>query len=86
MDLNKGFSFKKAAIYKIVVNGLIDDSWSDHYRGMQINVERKKGEAIFSTLVGEIRDQAALSGVLNNLYEMQMTVISVNMLSQIGND
>lgn len=81
-----GFNFKKAAIYKIVVNGMIDESWSDRYSGMQISIERKKGKAIITTLVGEIRDQAALSGILTNLYEMHMTVISVNMLSEIENN
>lgn len=86
MTSNKGYNFKSAAIYKIVVNGLIDDSWADNFRGMQITIEREEGKAIFSTLVGEIRDQAALSGILTSLYHMQMTVISVNMLSIINNE
>ena len=84
--MNTSLSFRKAAIYKIVVQGILEESWSDRYRGMQISVERKKGKAVFSTLVGEIRDQAALSGILNTLYEMHLTVISVNMLSEIEND
>ena len=86
LDMNTSLSFRKAAIYKIVVQGILEESWSDRYRGMQISVERKKGKAVFSTLVGEIRDQAALSGILNTLYEMHLTVISVNMLSEIEND
>lgn len=85
-EKNKGMNFTKAAIYKIIVNGVLDESWSDHYRGMQITVDRKKGKAVFSTLVGEIRDQSALSGILNALYDMHLTVISVNMLAQIESD
>ena len=84
--MNTGLSFKKAAIYKIVVQGILEESWSDRYRGMQISVERKKGKAVVSTLVGEIRDQAALSSILNLLYDMHLTVISVNMLSEVEND
>lgn len=80
---NKKLNFKKAAIYKIIVQGVLDESWSDRYRGMQITVERKKEQTAISTLVGEIRDQSALSGILNTLYEIQMTVISVNMLTEI---
>ncbi len=83
MGKNKDLNFKKAAIYKIVVNGILEETSSDSYRGMQVTVERKKGKENFSVLVGEIRDQAALSGILNNLYEAQLTVISVNMLSEI---
>ncbi len=80
---NKKLNFKKAAIYKIVVEGTLNESLSDRYRGMQITVERKKEKTPVSILVGEIRDQSALSGILNTLYEMHMTVISVNMLKDV---
>jgi hypothetical protein len=33
-----------------------------------------------TTLEGELRDQAALAGVLNSLYELHLTVISVKRL------
>ena len=79
----KDFNFKKAAIYKIVVQGAINESWSDRMHGMQIKVEKRTDNIPFSSLVGEIRDQSALSSILNSLYDMHMTVISVNMLSDI---
>ena len=82
MELN----FKKAAIYKIKVLGLIEDSSSDRYRGMQLTVERTKGNKIFSMLVGEIRDQSALSGILKDLYESHLTVISIDMLTEFNTD
>jgi hypothetical protein len=85
-EKNTNLNFKNAAIYKIVVQGIIQESLSDRYRGMQISVERKKGKAIISTLIGEIRDQAALSGVLNTIYDSHLTVISVNMLSEIESE
>ncbi len=77
---NNVLGFKKEAIYRIVVDGFIDESWSDQFGGMQILVEKKKGARTVSILIGEIKDQSALSGILNNLYDMQFTVISVNML------
>jgi hypothetical protein len=79
-------NFKNPAVYKIVVEGEIDNSWSDSLLGMQIEVRKKEGNVTFTSLVGEIRDQAALSGILNNLCEMHMTVISVNMMSDANND
>jgi len=82
-EKNKGLKFTKAAIYKIIVQGVLDERLSDRYRGMQISVEKKKGKAIFSTLIGEIRDQSALSGILNALYDSHLTVLSVNMLSEV---
>jgi hypothetical protein len=83
---NRSYSFIKPAIYKIVVQGEIDDSWADRLYDMQINVERKKGKPIISSVVGEINDQSALSGILNTFYELQMTVISVKMLGEINDD
>jgi hypothetical protein len=89
MSTNKSigdYNFKKPAVYKIVVQGEIDDSWADRLYDMQINVERKKGKPIISSVVGEINDQSALSGILNTFYELQMTVISVKMLGEINDD
>jgi hypothetical protein len=79
----KHFNFKKPAVYKIVVGGEIDKVSSDNFSGMQVEVQKREGNIAFTSLVGEIRDQSALAGILNNLYEMQMTVISVNMLSEL---
>jgi hypothetical protein len=89
MSTNKSirdYNFKKPAVYKIVVQGEIDESWADRLYDMQINVERQKGKQTISSVVGEITDQSALSGILNTLYELQMTVVSVKMLSETRND
>ena len=84
-NTNLNSNYKKPAIYKIVVNGKVNDSWSDHFRGMQISTKRKGKNEIISTLIGEIIDQTALTSILNYLYDMQYTVISVNMLTDIDN-
>lgn len=74
---NQEIDFKKKAIYKIVVKGSINKELSN-ILGMQIYKDRiNKTE---SSIVGVISDQAALSGILNTLYEKHLTVISVNML------
>jgi len=81
----KGLLFKKSAIYRIVVEGELDDSWSERL-GLQITVQKKAGKKPISLLVGKIADQAALSSVLNSLYDMHMSVISVNMLTDVEDD
>ena len=78
----QGLYFKKSAIYKIVVEGELDDSWSERL-GLQITVQKRTGRKPISTLVGNIADQAALSSVLNSLYDMHLAVISVNMLTDV---
>jgi hypothetical protein len=79
----ENFSFKNAAVYRIVVNGKVDASWSERLVDLQIRSIKSRNNVPVSSLIGEFKDQAALSGVLNTLYNMQLTVISVNMLSDI---
>jgi uncharacterized DUF497 family protein len=74
------FKYKSPAIYKIKVDGEISKNWSDKLGGMQINVVRSKHSEPISILVGRINDQAALSGVLNTLYENHVSIISVKKL------
>lgn len=54
---------------------------SDFLGGMAIQI--KSGETKFpiTILNGELRDQAALAGVLNSLYELHLPVISVERLN-----
>ena len=83
VDINKNpeYSFTGPAIYKIVGQGKIEYKLADRMLGLQLNVEKGEGQKYFSTLIGKIDDQAALSGILNMLYDMHITVISVQMLS-----
>ena len=81
----QGFTFKETAIYKIVVEGELENSWSDRL-GLQITVQKRTGRKPISILVGNIADQAALSSVLNSLYDMHLAVISVNMLTDVEDD
>ena len=74
------FSFQKPAMYKIKVQGELKGSWSEKLQGLQITVEKSPGEKPVSILIGQIHDQSALSGLLNALYNFNMTILSVNML------
>ena len=74
------FSFQNPAMYKIKVQGELKESWSEKLQGLQINIERSLGKKPVSVLIGQINDQSALSGVLNALYDYNMTIISVRML------
>ena len=80
------FSFTKAAVYKIKVNGDLSKNLSERLAGLQINVERFQYKDPVSVLIGQINDQAALAGVLNTLYELHLSIISVIMLKENQND
>ena len=68
------------ATYQIVVQGRIDQSWIDRLEGMAVSQGTVEAGKPVTTLEGELRDQAALAGVLNALYELHLFVISVNCL------
>jgi hypothetical protein len=74
----------KSAIYRIRVQGELSAGWSSRLADMadmRTRVERNKEHACVTTLEGPVRDQAALSGVLNTLYELHLPVLSVECLN-----
>jgi len=60
--------------FEIHVRGQLDESWSDWLEGLEVTL-LENGEMI---LCGHISDQAALMGVLNKLYGLNLTLLSVN--------
>ena len=73
----KNFKFEKAAVYRIRVKGHIDDRLSAYLGGMVITRAFSAEKEPMTILVGELLDQAALSGVLNHIYEMHMPLLTV---------
>jgi hypothetical protein len=64
------------AIYRIQIRGRLDTSWSDRISGMQITEIHGSDGQPETILVGRLADQAALSGILNSLYELHLPVLS----------
>jgi hypothetical protein len=77
MDTCNNIKFGGKATYKIKVQGKLNKNWSESLGGMTINTELISEKQFVTTLTGLIQDQAALSGILNTLYEMHLPVISV---------
>ncbi|MCJ7535630.1 MAG: hypothetical protein WA997_00865 [Anaerolineales bacterium] len=69
---------KGSSHYQIIVEGELNESWSD-WLG---NVKLKKGNQEIDTsqtiLLSEIPDQAALRGLLNRIWDLNLELISVN--------
>lgn len=63
--------------YCIKVQGCVDAHWSDWFNGLTLTVELDSEPAPCTTLTGLVPDQAALRGVLNKLWDMNLTLISV---------
>ena len=79
---SRRFTFGGPAVYRIVVQGCVDEHLSDSLGGMRIEAGSAGGETPVTTLVGRLSDQAALSGVLSTIYEMHLPVLEVKKLDE----
>ena len=61
------------AVYCITVQGRVDPHWSEWSSGMTLSA----GGPDTTALTGPVADQTALRGVLNRLWDLNLTLISV---------
>ena len=64
--------------FEIRIKGHLDESWSDWLESLKMEL-LDNGEMILS---GHIRDQAALMGILNKLYSLNLIILSVSEVNQ----
>ena len=64
------------APYAIRVQGALDPNWSERLGGLRIQVYKAGGQAV-TELSGEVRDQAELVSLLTRLYDLGMTILTV---------
>jgi hypothetical protein len=70
--------------YEIKVQGVLDAAWSDLFPGMTLTIKEKNAHPPTTTLTGPVADQAALRGILNKLWDLNLTLISVICLEKVG--
>jgi hypothetical protein len=78
----KKMTLASSAFYQIKVQGWLDESWSDRLAGMRININLQDNEKPVATLSGRVSDQSELLGVLNNLYELRLPIMSVRIVDK----
>jgi hypothetical protein len=78
---NTIYAFDRPGTYRIRVLGTLGENWSERLGGMHISTCRQEDHGVVTSLVGPLSDQAALSGILNTLYDMHYTLLSVKFLS-----
>ena len=64
--------------FEIHIRGQLDESWSDWLEGLEVKL-LENGEMI---LFGHIGDQAALMGILNRLYGLNLALLSLSEVDQ----
>ena len=63
--------------YTIKIEGHLKETWADWLNGMVVSIEKLNEETKITTITAQIPDQAALRGVLNKLWDLNLTLLSV---------
>jgi hypothetical protein len=69
-------------MYRIRIQGNLDPRWSEWLADMSIASERTESGGPVIVLTGFLADQAALRGVLNRLWDLNLAVVSVNRIDR----
>lgn len=63
-------------VYRITIQGRLDPEWAAWLHDLALTSAEVDGQPV-ATLSGPVADQAALRGILNKLWDLNLTVISV---------
>ena len=72
MDQNQN----QESVYIIKISGYLKEQWADWLNGMVVKIENLMKENI-TVITVRIPDQAALRGVLNKIWDLNLTLIAV---------
>jgi hypothetical protein len=81
-ELMSNYLADERAKYQIRVQGRLAAQWAARLGDMTVAVHDGEGQPAVTDLTGWIADQAALMGVLEQLYALRVTVVSVERLKE----
>jgi hypothetical protein len=70
----------KAEKYQILFQGILDESWSSYFAEMELTA----GSDGMNRLTGEVADQSALHGLINKIRDLNLKIISLQLLASDG--
>ena len=82
--MSEHLSIDSGAFYSIQLQGSLDQSWADNYGNLKVVTYQgaDNSRPPVTTVVGEIVDQAALSGLLSLAYSLGLPLLSVTYLGR----
>ena len=78
MDRSNPEPDSEQAVYRIEVQGVLDENWLDWFGGMTLSVRSESKDLHTTAFTCAVADQAALRGILNKTWDLNLTLISVN--------
>jgi hypothetical protein len=80
--MDKRLSLNSSAFYSIQLQGALKQNWADQFGLLQVHTyySEDTSKPPVTTVVGEVIDQAALTGFINLVYSLGMPLLSVTYL------
>lgn len=69
--------------YRIMIAGRLSEKWAERMGGMTVTPVIGPESKPCTELYGPVQDAAALSGILNSLYDLRLQLLSVEALDPI---
>lgn len=76
----KGLGLGHSATYRIAVLGRMREGLSDWLLDMTVETDQMAGGPTITTLTGVVQDQAALHGILNRIRDLNIALLSVELM------
>ncbi len=76
------YAFDRPGKYRIRVEGFLDKSWFERLDNVSISTAGQEDQRLVTVLTGLMRDQAELVGVVNTLYDLHLTLLSVEYIDE----
>jgi hypothetical protein len=70
--------------YEIRIQGTLNARWSEWFYGMNITVERSDRHQPFTSIFSPAIDQSKLRGMLNKIWDLNLSLISVQRMLDPG--
>jgi hypothetical protein len=66
--------------YRILINGALNERWSNWFNGIGISMEHPEAHPPFTILTCPAIDQAKLRGILNQIWDLNLSLISLQQI------
>lgn len=74
------------AVYRIALQGKLDEKWSDWFGRTTVTVRSESSDPPITTLTVVVADQSALRGILTKIWDLNLTLVSVDRLEMDTED
>jgi len=73
---------ERTSLYRIVIAGELHESWSDWLGKVDLERKEQGVDSCHTILLSEVPDQAALRGLINRIWDLNLKLISLNKCKQ----